>query len=106
MSIEYKVYVGDTPLIKADCVTDITNITVAQIKYQKPSGTTGYWEVTLPTGLIIDPNSGLGRYIQYQVQPDDFDESGTWKFQAYVVFSVGTTFHGNIATQTIFALFS
>lgn len=105
MSIEYKVYIGDTPLIEADCVTNISNITLAQIKYQKPSGATSLWAVTLPSGLVADPNSGLGRYLQYQAQTGDLDESGIWKFQAYVTFSGGAAFHGETSTQTIFALF-
>ena len=94
MSVEYKIYIGDIPLIKTDCVSNITGATNTQIKYQKPSGTTGYW-----TATVVD-----GRYLQYQTQTDDLDESGTWKFQAYLTLG-GWIGHGETATQTIFALF-
>lgn len=100
--IEYKVYVGDTPLIRADCVTDITTISGAQINYKKPtSDTTGYWEATVAS----DPNTSLGRYLEYQAQIGDLDEDGDWRFQAYVVFNDGSRFYGETATQRVHALF-
>lgn len=95
MSVEYKIYVGDIPLIKVDCVSDITGATSLQIKYQKPSGITGYW-----TPIVVD-----GRYLQYQAQTNDLDESGTWKFQAYLTLG-GWIGHGETATQTVYALFA
>ncbi len=94
MSVEYKIYIGDLPLIKVDCVSNIAGATNTQIKYQKPSGTTGYW-----TATVVD-----NRYLQYQTQADDLDEAGTWKFQAYMTLG-GWTGHGETATQTIYALF-
>ena len=100
--IEYKVYVGDTPLIRADCVTDITTISGGQINYKKPtSGDTGYWIATVAS----DPNTGLGRYLEYQGQINDLDEDGDWRFQAYIVFSGGKRFFGETATQRVHALF-
>lgn len=102
MAIEYKVYVGDTPLIKVDCVTNITTISGGQINYKKPvSGSTGYWTAIVAS----DPNTNLGRYLEYQAQIDDLDEAGDWKFQAYVVFNDGTRFFGETATQRVYDLF-
>jgi hypothetical protein len=95
MSVEYKIYIGDIPLIKVDCVSDITGATSTQINYQKPSGATGYWAAT-----VVD-----GRYLQYQTQTNDLDEAGTWKFQAYLTLG-GWIGHGETATQTIYALFA
>jgi hypothetical protein len=102
MTVEYKVYVGDTPLIKVDCVTDITTISGAQINYKKPvSATTGNWTATVAS----DPNTNKGRYLEYQSGVSDLDEAGDWKFQAYVVFTDGTRFFGETATQRVHALF-
>jgi hypothetical protein len=102
MTVEYKVYVGDTPLIKVDCVTDITTVSGSQIMYKKPvSGTTGGWVATVAS----DPNTNKGRYLEYQSQVSDLDEAGDWKFQAYVVFNDGTRFYGETATQRVHALF-
>ncbi len=98
MSVEYKIYINDIPLIKVDCISDktpsIEGATSTQINYKKPSGATGYW-----TATVVD-----GRYLQYQVQTNDLDESGTWKFQAYLTLG-GWIGHGETATQTIYALF-
>lgn len=98
MSVEYKIYINDIPLIKADCISDKTSsiegATSTTITYQKPSGTTGSWPAT-----VVD-----GRYLQYQTVAGDIDEAGTWKFQAYLTLG-GWIGHGETATQTIYALF-
>jgi len=100
--MEYKVYVGDTPLIKVDCVADLDTASGVFIKYKKPvSGTTGSW-----TGTVTnDVNSGKGRYVEYQAQVTDLDEPGDWRFQSYIVFNDGTRFYGETARQTVFDLF-
>lgn len=104
MAVEYKIYIGDTPLIRVDCVTDITAVSGQLIKYKKPvSGDTGSW----PATIASDPNTGKGRYLEYNgLTTSDLDEAGDWKFQAFVTFSGGATFHGETATQTIFDLFA
>lgn len=94
MSVEYKIYIGDIPLIKVDCVSNITGATSTKIKYQKPDGTTGDW-----TADVVS-----GRYLQYQTLSNDLDQAGTWKFQAYLTLG-GWIGHGETSTQTIFALF-
>jgi len=94
MSIEYKIYINDIPLIKVDCVSDIAGATGTTITYKKPSGATGSWVAT-----IVD-----NRYLQYQAQAGDLDEAGTWKFQASLTLG-GWIGHGETATQTIYALF-
>lgn len=102
MAVEYKIYVGDTPLVVADCVTDITLVSGQLINYKKPSGVTGSW----PATVASDPNTNLGRYLEYDgLTTLDLDESGDWRFQAYVAFSGGGTFHGETATQHIYGLF-
>lgn len=102
MAVEYKIYVGDTPLVKVDCVTDITLVSGQLIKYKKPGGSTGSW----PATVASDPNTSKGRYLEYTVSAVTIlDESGDWKFQAYVAFSGGGEFHGETATQHIYALF-
>ena len=102
MSIEYKIYVEDTPTIKVDCVTDITTVSGQLIKYKKPSGVTGSWVATITN----DANTGLGRYLEYDgLTITDLDEEGDWKFQAYVAFSGGGAFHGETTTQHVYGLF-
>lgn len=102
MDIENKVYVGDTPLIKVDCISDISLATNTKIHYLKPDGTTsGYWTAAITN----DTNTGLGRYLQYQTLATDLDIAGTWKFQAYLTIS-GWVGHGETATKTIHNLWA
>lgn len=101
MDIENKVYVGDNPLIKIDCISDISIATGPKIHYLKPSGASGYW-----TGSIaVDLNTGKGRYIQYQTLVTDLDVAGIWKFQAYLTIS-GWIGHGETTTKTIHSLWT
>lgn len=90
-----KFYVGDTPLVKLDCVSDITGATNTRIYYKKPDGTTAYWAAS-----ILD-----NRYLTYQI-PDDtvLDQAGDWKFQSYMTVGVWTGF-GETATQRIYEVF-
>jgi hypothetical protein len=65
---------------------DITGATVRQIKYKKPSGTTGNW-----TATELDPTAGS---IYYDLTGTELDESGTWKLWAYVTFLDGRSAPG------------
>jgi hypothetical protein len=101
MDIENKVYVGDTPLIKVDCISDISIATGPKIHYLKPDGVSGYWNASITN----DPNTGKGRYLQYQTLATDLNLAGVWKFQANLTIS-GWVGHGETATKTIFALWT
>lgn len=102
MSIGEKFYVGSTPLLQVDCIINITNATTIEILYQKPAGTTGTWTAD---SIATDENSGLGRYLDYQIQAAELDAAGEWKFHAHVVID-GRDLYGEVATHEIFALFS
>lgn len=92
-----KVFVNDTPLIKLDCVTDITNVVSGWIDFKNPGGTTGSWVATITN----DPDTGNGRYLEYQTSGSDLGTEGGWKFQARVVFADGRTFRGGLVARTI-----
>lgn len=71
-------YVGDTPLIKIDCVNDISDGGIFEIRYRKPDGSESKW---------IGNLSGT-RYIEYQTLLTDLDMAGTWLLQAFVDWGV------------------
>jgi hypothetical protein len=90
-----KYYVGDTPLVKLDCVSDITGATSTRIYYKKPDGTAGFWVAS-----VLD-----NRYLTYQI-PDNtvLDQAGDWKFQSYMTVASWTGY-GETATQRIYEVF-
>ncbi|MHA1950292.1 MAG: hypothetical protein ACW99G_14710 [Candidatus Thorarchaeota archaeon] len=89
-----KYYVGDTPLIKLDCVSDIAGASGYKIFYLKPDKTTN--------GYVTASNLG-NRYVTYQV-PDTswFDQPGDWVFQSYLLQLGSWTGHGERAIVRIF----
>ena len=54
---------------------DITNATVTDIHFTKPSGATGVWVGEIESAKLI----------KYEVQEGDLDETGDWKAQTSVV---------------------
>lgn len=82
-----RLYNGQTSLrIQLTTGVDITGATVTRIKYEKPSDTTGYWDAT-----VSDNTTGV---IYYDVTAGDIDETGNWKFWAYITFSDGRSAPG------------
>ena len=65
---------------------DVTGATTTQIKYKKPSGTTGNW-----TASVRDPGKGE---LYYDLTGTELDETGTWTLWAYVTFSDGRSAPG------------
>ncbi len=88
-----KFYVGDTPLVRLNCVSTVNTALEKYILYWKPDGTSGVWSASFY----------LTTYLDYQI-PDVtvLDMAGAWKFAGYVVFSGGYTYTGETATQQIF----
>jgi len=87
-------YIGDTPLIKLDCVNDISGATSPKIHYKKPDGTIGSWTAT----VVSD------RYLQYQITTGQLDQAGKWLFQAGL--TVGSwSGYGETAAVVILQLF-
>jgi len=60
---------------------------VKKILYTKPNRTTGYFTATVD-----------GTRLKYIVQAGDIDQSGEWKFQAYIEVS-GRTGYGDEVKQ-------
>lgn len=96
-----KIYVGDNPLVKLDCVSDITGASGTLIKYRKPSGIENEWAATITN----DTETGLGRYLTYQTIVTDLDESGDWRFQAFLTVS-GWIGRGETAIKRIYSKFT
>ena len=89
-----RIYNGQSKLrIRLDTSQDISGAT-AEIKYKKPSGNTGKW-----TAVVEDYTNGI---IYYDVVAGDVDESGKWKFWAYITFSGGLVAPGKVAVVNVY----
>ena len=75
--------------ITLDCGTSVVGATTARVLYQKPDGTTGYWNATPSTNYLI-----------YSILDGDIDQSGVWRFQAYAVLT-GKIAYGEIVYKDI-----
>ena len=71
---------------------NIAASTTRTIKYRKPSGVTGTW-----VGALEADNTSISYTT---TAATDLDESGTWKFQAYVI-TPSWTLNGAIAHLNI-----
>jgi uncharacterized phiE125 gp8 family phage protein len=91
-----KHYVGEigTDII-LDCGQDISDATVSDIYYTKPSGKTGHW-----TGSVY-----LTNYVKYTTTAaGDLDEAGVWQLQAKLT-SPSWTGYGAMTEQLIYGLY-
>jgi len=70
---------------------NISAATTRQIKYEKPSGTTGYWTAVEESTTSISYTTTAAT---------DLNEDGNWKLQAYIVTPTWTD-HGNIARMLV-----
>ena len=77
------IFVGQSSLrIQATCNVDITDALTLEIRYRKPDGTEGSWDATEGTAA-----TGV---IYYDLtETTELDQSGTWAFWAYIMFSDG-----------------
>jgi len=64
--------------------SNVSSAEVTKIKYRKPSGAFGDWDATVSGTKLIK-----------NLVTDDIDETGWWKFQAYIEVG-GQTQHGDI----------
>ncbi len=87
-----KFYVGDTPLIRASCGTDVSTAILQRILYWKPNGASGYWNAS----------AYQTTYLQYQSDVTNLDIAGGWKFASFVTLSGGMRYTGETFTQQIF----
>lgn len=87
-----KSYVGDVgTILVVDTGSDITLATTTKILVRKPDGTETFW-----TGTLYNT-----RYIKYTILANDFDMSGTYYLQSYVVLPTWTG-RGETATITVY----
>lgn len=70
---------------------DISAATTRRIKYLKPDGTSSYWTAAQETTTSISYTTTAAT---------DFDVSGSWQIQAYIVTPTWTD-HGCIARLTV-----
>ena len=70
---------------------DISAATTRQIKYEKPSGTTGYWTAAQESTTSISYTTTAAT---------DLNEEGNWKLQAYIVTPTWTE-HGNVTRMRV-----
>ena len=70
---------------------DISAATTRQIKYEKPSGTTGYWTAVEESTTSISYTTTAAT---------DLNEDGNWRLQAYIVTPTWTE-HGNVTRMRV-----
>lgn len=87
-------HVGDTLNYKALCVEDagvldVSSVETKQIEFKKPvSGDI----LTKDAAFVTNGSDGA---LSYQFQPDELNESGTWRARPYVEFDDDNVFHGD-----------
>lgn len=67
--------------------SDLASASVTRILYTKPNGAKDHWDATVS-----------GTKLVYNVQNDDIDMEGVWKFQAYIEVG-GLKGFGNVISQ-------
>lgn len=82
-----KYYEGQTLQLDIFLRVDITGAGTNQIKYRKPSGTTGAWNAS-----VIDAEAGWLRYV---LPAANNDENGKWTVWGYAVQSDSTILIGS-----------
>lgn len=90
-----KIYLNQSSLrIHLTTGVDITGATVTQIKFKKPSGSTGEW-----TASVDDVGAGS---IYYDLTGTELNEAGTWTLWAYVTFADTRSAPGEPVKVTVF----
>jgi hypothetical protein len=92
-----KIFVGQTKLtIQLDVKADISDVTTAEIRFQKPSNQRGSFPAE-----VEDPENGIIKYVVEQ--PTDIDVPGRWRFWAYLTYSDGKVIPGEISEITVYS---
>ena len=74
-----RIYKDQTKVrFRITCGIDLSEVSVATIKYIKADETTGDW-----TATVEDVENGI---IYYDVVTGDLDVAGKWKMWAYLIF--------------------
>lgn len=84
------IYNGTNVTITLHANHNLSNPTVCEINYRKPSGATGTWGATM-----------IGNdQVTYTTTVNDIDEPGVWNLQAKVVKS-GVTYQSSLAQMVV-----
>ena len=90
-----RIYEGQSYLrIQLTCSQNITGALAKRIYYEKPSGTSGYWDATALTEA-----TGVMYYDVALVT--EIDQIGWWKFWTYVQFADSRIAYGEVVKQLI-----
>jgi len=95
--------------ILLDVGVDITDAGFAHVTYKKPDGTTtGTWVGAIYSSYSEEAQAIGYYFIKYTLLSGDLDQSGEWKFQAFLATTSGIqgTWYGETASETIFAQFN
>jgi len=94
-----KVYINQEALrIRLTTSVVITGATAKKIKYRKPDGTVGSWNAE-----VEDATNGIIYYdVKITENGADIDQSGNWKFWAYITFSDGRSAPGELVKQYVY----
>lgn len=75
--------------LELDTYYDLSTMSVKRILYTKPSGATGFWNVTVENGSVMVKEFSTG----------DLDELGIWEVQTYVENAAGKKTWGKEIVQ-------
>ncbi len=88
MGTETKMYVGDVGTVwRIDAVESVSGASILEFHVQKPDSTEVTWTATLS-----DDNHTL----LYTIEAGDYDQAGTYKAHAYVEYSSGAKWTGEV----------
>ena len=74
-----RIYKDQTKVrFRVTCGIDLSEVSVAALKYIKPDGATGEWAAS-----VEDVENGI---IYYDVMAGDIDVAGKWKLWAHLTF--------------------
>ncbi len=94
-----KIYINQENLrIRLTTSVNIADATTIKIKYKKPDGTEGSWDAE-----VEDETNGIIYYdVKKTADGADIDQSGNWKFWAFITFSDGRSAPGEAISQYIY----
>lgn len=90
-----KIYVGDVgTTIRVSTSYDLTNVTLAQLRFRKPDGS----DMVKVATVKSPATEGI---LEYTTVADDLDDAGHWLVQPRIVESDGSIHLGSTARFTV-----
>lgn len=106
MATETKMYVDDIGTIwRVDVVEAIGTPEEYGFYVQKPDGTDVTWNNlgTGDNGANLTAISDDGHTLTYTIQAGDYDQSGTYKAHAFIKYSTGDQWTGELFSFKVYA---